>query len=39
MRILAIIIFACCMAMVALNLQGCARSDIHPPTPSLKWQD
>lgn len=39
MRILAMIIFACCMAIVALNLEGCARHDIHPSTPSLQWKD
>jgi hypothetical protein len=39
MRILAIVIFACCMTVVVLNLEGCARSNIHPSTPSLRWQD
>jgi hypothetical protein len=38
-RFLAIIVFACSMAIVALNLQGCAGSDIHPSTASLKWVD
>ncbi len=40
LRILALIIFACCMAYVALNLDGCAAStDIHPSTPRLQWED
>jgi hypothetical protein len=39
MRILAIVIFVCSMAMVAVSLEGCAHPDIHPSTPNLKWQD
>lgn len=39
MRILALIIFACLMAIVALNLEGCARPDIHPSTQSLQWEE
>ena len=39
MRIIAIIIFAWSMVILALNLEGCARPDIHPSTPSLRWQD
>jgi hypothetical protein len=40
MRILALIIFACCMVYVALSLCGCtADTDIHPSTPHLQWED
>ncbi len=39
LRILALIIFACCMAYVALNLDGCASADIHPSTAHLQWED
>jgi hypothetical protein len=40
MRILALIIFACCMVYVALSLDGCtADTDIHPSTPHLQWED
>jgi hypothetical protein len=39
MRIIALIIFGWCMVILALNLEGCARPDIHPSTPSLQWKD
>jgi hypothetical protein len=39
MRILAMIIFAGCMAIVALNLQSGARTDTHSSTASLQWQN
>jgi len=40
MRILALIIFACCMVYVALNISGCTGdTDIHPSTPHLQWED
>ena len=40
MRILALIIFACCMVYVALNISGCTGdADIHPSMRHLQWDD
>ncbi len=39
MRVVALIIFGCCMATLALSLEGCAQRDIHPSTATLEWVD